>query len=208
MSPSASAHSPAPLSVPPKTSTSGHERRRKERSFWGLVSLTAGLLVVGAWAFTTARRQKRINDEKTLAGLRHRPLVFTEHAQCRLDCRRVTKAEVVQALRSGSVNNQKSAPKARPCPKWVVDAAVRDEVNGRPKNVQTVVLGCPTESRVLTVIDRGEAPAMAGRGHHGPSALRWFLCRHNCPFLLAQIRNGHVAPAELMVASRRAASAY
>ena len=115
------------------------------------------------WAWQVWQRSRQRSDERAvLARMRSRPLRFTEHAACRLDCRRgagtggagrrgpgrrgaaphthartharrhITRGEVEESLRSGRVNARKSEPAQRPCAKYVVDAAV----GPRHKNVQ------------------------------------------------------------------------
>lgn len=65
------------------------------------------------------------------------------------NCRFVGKAEVLETLAKGRVNDRKSQPGERPCPKYVVDAAV----GPRRKNVQCVFTDCPDATNVITVID-------------------------------------------------------
>lgn len=78
--------------------------------------------------------------------------VLTDHAACRMDCRFVSTKHIKHALSHGSINDRKSEPNLRPCPKYVVDDT--SEVRGKtPKSVQVVFSACPTETRVLTVID-------------------------------------------------------
>ena len=57
----------------------------------------------------------------------------------------------MEALRSGAINQRKSQPGLRPCPKFTVDA----EPGG--KRVQAVFGACPAETTVITVIDRDTA---------------------------------------------------
>lgn len=76
------------------------------------------------------------------------PLVTTEHAACRMDCRHVSEAELEELLHSGSINERKSDLDLRPCPKLVVDAAV-----GAQKNIEAVISACPQASHLITVID-------------------------------------------------------
>ena len=97
-------------------------------------------------------KRKRADDARLLAALRRKPLRYTDHAACRLDCRFISRDEVAQALLSGSINSGKSEPRLQPCPKYVVDAAVG--AKGRDKkSIQVALAACPAETRVLTVID-------------------------------------------------------
>lgn len=94
-----------------------------------------------------AHRQQRERDAQLLAKMRRLPLTVTEHADCRMDCRHISREEVDAVLTSGSINSRKSEPGLRPCPKYVID--------GSPggKNVQCVVSACPQATNLVTVID-------------------------------------------------------
>lgn len=68
-----------------------------------------------------------------------------------MDCRFVSKEDVQETLRIGRINDVKSEPSLKPCPKYVVDADIR---NGS-KQVQAVFGACARETTVITVIDKG-----------------------------------------------------
>ena len=72
----------------------------------------------------------------------------------RMDCRFVSKKDVLESLFKGRVNRRKSDLAARPgsCAKVVVDATI-SKGNGRTKNVQNVFAACEDETRLLTAID-------------------------------------------------------
>jgi hypothetical protein len=135
-------------------STSGGGRSKKsERSVWGFVCVAASV-AVALWGWAVVQQAgRRRRHRAVLDGMLRRPLVFTEHAACRMDCRFVTQRQVHATLRHGLLNVQKSDPGLKPCPKYVVDAEVAAG-GGRSKTVQGVFAACPHETRVLTVIDK------------------------------------------------------
>lgn len=117
----------------------------------GIVSLIVaaasfvGLLGCIVWT----GRQKRKKDVKFLEAMGSRPLQITEHASCRMDCRHINRGEITKMLgKDGILNHRKSDMKQMPCPKVVVDARFFG------KSVQGVFAACPTETRVVTVIDK------------------------------------------------------
>jgi len=115
---------------------------------------------------------KRAGD--ALARAASRPLYFTEHARERMECRHVTERQVKEALRSGTVVRRKSevvsvvgssggSKGARSgvsfggvCDKLVVDADVPGDESGEEpfKMLQAVFKACPSDTGVITVIDR------------------------------------------------------
>ncbi|CAL8462505.1 g2038 [Coccomyxa elongata] len=126
------------------------------KNSWGLlglaVSITAAWLF-GAWQIGEHRTKKKQYDKLTLAGLLSKPLKYTEHALCRMDCRHIPEKEVVATLNEGTVNDRKSNMRQFPCPKYVVDATLQVGVKAK-KSVQAVFSACPTQTDVITVIDK------------------------------------------------------
>lgn len=121
------------------------------RSAGGFLLAAVASVATLAWALVGNARQAK-KSEKVLQSMRKKPLHITEHAACRMDCRFVTRKEVLQSLFSGRVNTRKSNPEEMPCPKYVVDAEVQT-AQGRRKTVQSVFSACPTETRLVTTID-------------------------------------------------------
>ena len=137
------------------TNESGRKGKKKSkkssRSPVGFLVLAATTAV--AWTLTILqgiRREKK--STQILSSMRKRKLTITEHAACRMDCRFVSKGDVMQSLFRGRVNVRKSNPKEKPCPKYVVDAEIR-KPNGDYKTIQTVFSACDDETKLITAID-------------------------------------------------------
>lgn len=124
--------------------------KKSQRSILGFIVGTVSCAALWGWSIMNGVSQRR-RDRAILDGMRRRPLAITEHAACRMDCRFVTRAEVQKTLRNGRINSRKSDRTSKPCPKYVVDADI--DVNSRLKKVQSVFAACPTETRLITVID-------------------------------------------------------
>lgn len=73
-------------------------------------------------------------------------LIFTRHARCRMDCRKVTEGEVRGILEKGRVNYQKSELRAKPDPKYAVEGYSEDGQHLRiifaPSRKGMVVITC------------------------------------------------------------------
>lgn len=76
-------------------------------------------------------------------------IYYTKHALCRMNCRTIDKSEIDQAIKKGKINNRKSEPNARPCPK------VAYEYRVKPDNqlVRIITANCQKETKIITVID-------------------------------------------------------
>lgn len=77
---------------------------------------------------------------------RHGRLVFTRHARCRMDCRHITRQEIMEVLDSGTINYAKSEPDARPDPKYAVEAVTEEHQHLRivvaPSGEKLIVITC------------------------------------------------------------------
>ncbi|MCR6719010.1 MAG: DUF4258 domain-containing protein [Chitinophagaceae bacterium] len=75
-------------------------------------------------------------------------LEYTEHAKCRMQCRRISQAEVEEIMRDGKINYAKSDTKAKPCPTYALEGVTRDD-----QRVRIVFAQCDFKTKVVTTID-------------------------------------------------------
>lgn len=75
-------------------------------------------------------------------------LEYTEHAKCRMQCRRISQAEVEEIMRDGKINYSKSDTKDRPCPTYALEGVTRDN-----QRVRIVFAQCDYKTKVVTTID-------------------------------------------------------
>lgn len=75
-------------------------------------------------------------------------LEYTEHAKCRMKCRRISQAEVEEIMRDGNINYSKSTTKDKPCPTYALEGITRDD-----QRVRIVYAQCDYKTKVVTVID-------------------------------------------------------
>lgn len=143
------------------------------RTLFVTIACAAGAGIIGVAVkslLSSLAATKRAGD--ALARAASRPLYFTEHARERMECRHVTERQVKEALRSGTVVRRKSEvvgvsgggeKGARSgvsfggvCDKLVVDADVPGDESGEEtfKALQAVFKACPSDTGVITVIDR------------------------------------------------------
>ncbi len=74
------------------------------------------------------------------------PADSTRHARCRMDCRHINEAAVAHVLAHGTLDPARTRTDGS-CPSHAVEAAH----GGR--DLRVVFAGCPTQTRVVTVID-------------------------------------------------------
>ena len=123
-----------------------------------LVASMAATLLLSAWNISRQRAGKAQADRAMLDAAAAKPLKYTDHALCRMDCRHtgpvgcssyaqceaaawlsdclsavrfISEQQVRTALQTGSINHRKSDPRLQPCPKLVVDAHVGKSMQAR-----------------------------------------------------------------------------
>ena len=73
---------------------------------------------------------------------------YTRHAQCRMECRKISQAEVEQIMHEGKINYKKSDLQDRPCPTYALEGVTSDD-----QRVRIVFAQCDQKSKVVTCID-------------------------------------------------------
>ena len=119
------------------------KRRKTGFGMWGVGALFGAMLGLVAFVARREEAAARAADDKLRARLRRKPLRISDHAACRMDCRRVSREDVEATLERGRLSKRHSTPDARPCPRWALE-------DGR---VRAVWAGCRDETALVTVID-------------------------------------------------------
>jgi hypothetical protein len=75
-------------------------------------------------------------------------LEYSNHASCRMQCRKISKTEVEEIMKDGKINYTKSDLKNARCPRYAVEGVTRDD-----QRVRIVFAQCNEKTVVVTVID-------------------------------------------------------
>ncbi len=73
---------------------------------------------------------------------------YTEHAKCRMQCRKISQAEIEEIMRDGKINYAKSDVNDRPCPTYALEGITKDA-----QRVRIVFAQCDLKTKVVTGID-------------------------------------------------------
>jgi len=125
------------------------------------------LLILAVLAFFLARRNQSIENDTSASpqnnsgtnsskkinrnrGFDRRVsyIEYTAHGRCRMQCRKITQAEVKEIMQNGKINYTKSDVKAKPCPEYALEGITSDD-----QRVRIVFAQCDMKSKVITVID-------------------------------------------------------
>ena len=75
-------------------------------------------------------------------------LEYSNHAKCRMQCRKISQAEVEEIMQDGKINYNKSDLQNARCPRYAVEG-----VTGDDQEVRIVFAQCNEKTTVVTVVD-------------------------------------------------------
>ena len=75
-------------------------------------------------------------------------LEYTEHAKCRMECRKISQSEVEEIMRGGKINYSRSHVKEKPCPTYALEGITHDN-----QRVRIIFAQCDFKTKVVTGID-------------------------------------------------------
>jgi hypothetical protein len=75
-------------------------------------------------------------------------LEFSNHAKCRMQCRKISQAEIEEIMQNGKINYNKSDIQNTRCPRYAVEGVTSDN-----QEVRIVFAQCDEKTTVVTVID-------------------------------------------------------
>ena len=75
-------------------------------------------------------------------------LEYSKHAKCRMECRRISQAEVEEIMQDGKINYNKSDLQNARCPRYAVEG-----ITGDNQKTRIVFAQCNDKTTVVTVID-------------------------------------------------------
>lgn len=97
--------------------------------------------------FSGSRSSQTINRDRGF-DRRISFLEYSRHAQCRMECRHISQAEVEEIMQTGKINYKKSELKTTRCPRYALEGITKDN-----QRVRIVFAQCNEKTEVVTVID-------------------------------------------------------
>ncbi len=77
-------------------------------------------------------------------------LDYSQHASCRMQCRKISKSEVEEIMLEGKINYKKSDLQNARCPRYALEGVTHDD-----QRVRIIFAQCNEKTVVVTVIDLG-----------------------------------------------------
>lgn len=75
-------------------------------------------------------------------------LEYSQHASCRMKCRKISQSEVEEIMRDGKINYKKSDLQNARCPRYALEGVTHDD-----QRVRIIFAQCNEKTVVVTVID-------------------------------------------------------
>ena len=75
-------------------------------------------------------------------------LIYTHHALCRMDCRHISKENIVEILQKGDINFKKTDVNDTPCPTYAVQGYTTTQ-----ENIRVIFAQSDSVTKVVTCYD-------------------------------------------------------
>lgn len=129
----------------------GH-RAAKIRSFAAMrknqpVMVILGIVLLIITLFLTKKRPQPLDNKYFNRNIHN--LSYSKHARCRMDCRQVSEAEVLDILQNGTINPQKTRLNDKPCPSFALEGYSQQD----KQHLRIVFAQCEDLTKVVTCID-------------------------------------------------------
>ena len=97
---------------------------------------------------TTGKKDPSAVDRNRGFDRRISYIEYTEHAKCRMQCRKISQDEVEEIMKEGKVNYAKSDVNELPCPTYALEGITKDN-----QRVRVIFAQCDYKTKVVTSID-------------------------------------------------------
>ena len=90
---------------------------------------------------------RRWNEPERKEAFDRKPakVVYTKHALCRMDCRRISKEEIAEIMQKGAINFNRSNRMDRPCPTFALQGRTSSG-----EKLRVIFAQCPEQTNVIT----------------------------------------------------------
>ena len=99
-------------------------------------------------AFVGCQYERNSSIKNSKESFRDKPVQFTKHARCMMNCKHISEVEIEKLINSGKLNSKESFRYDKPCPTFAVEGLTADS-----QNLRVIVGECAGVARVITVIN-------------------------------------------------------
>jgi len=80
-------------------------------------------------------------------------IVYTKHALCRMDCRKIDRGEIKEIMEKGIINFNKTNKRERPCPTFALQGRTQSG-----ESIRVIFAQCDDVTKVITCYNLEEDP--------------------------------------------------
>jgi hypothetical protein len=122
--------------------------KSKSVGFLFLIILAIAVVFINKW-----RGVEEVADPQTTIrqrGFDRRvsTLEYTQHALCRMDCRKISKSDIQDIMLTGEINYAKTDVNDKPCPTYALQGYTNDG-----QRIRVIFAQCQTKTKVVTCYD-------------------------------------------------------
>lgn len=112
---------------------------------------TFTLLIVVLLLLVFLYKRWREPERKELFDRTPSALIYTKHALCRMNCRKISKEDIAEIMRKGSINFNRTNRRDRPCPTFALQGRT-----GAGERLRVIFAQCDNETKVVTCYNLDE----------------------------------------------------
>ena len=124
------------------------QMKSKKAAFIILLIMGLAVLFLNKWKGLEEQSDVTQSVRKKGFDRRISTLEYTQHARCRMDCRRISQNDVNDIMRTGEINYAKTDLNDEPCPTYAVQGYSNDG-----QHLRVIFAQCETKTKVVTCYD-------------------------------------------------------
>lgn len=122
--------------------------RSKSAGFVFLIILALAVIFVSKWKGVEEIADPQTSVRKRGFDRRVSTLEYTQHALCRMNCRKISKSDIQDIMLSGEINYAKTDVNDKPCPTYALQGYTNDG-----QRIRVIFAQCQTKTKVVTCYD-------------------------------------------------------
>ena len=120
----------------------------KKSAFIFLLVMALAILLINKWKGLQDETAVEKTVRKRGFDRRVSTLEYTQHARCRMDCRKISQNDVQDIMRTGEINYARTDVNDKPCPTYAVQGYSNDG-----QHLRVIFAQCETKTKVVTCYD-------------------------------------------------------
>ena len=122
--------------------------KSKSAGFLFLIILAIAIVFINKWKGVEEVADPQTTIRQRGFDRRVSTLEYTQHAICRMDCRKISKSDIQDIMLTGEINYAKTDVNDKPCPTYALQGYTDDG-----QRIRVIFAQCQTKTKVVTCYD-------------------------------------------------------